>query len=85
MNNPILSNLALTILEIVSQQHDVHILAVKAQLLDMNRITGVKFNNSDFGDAVDQLESIGFIQRLKTQSEILISTDKGKSYLRSNV
>ncbi|MHA1941542.1 MAG: hypothetical protein ACXACP_04535 [Candidatus Hodarchaeales archaeon] len=85
MNNPILSNLALTILEIVSQQQDVHILVVKGQIQDMAKITGGGFDNSEFNNALSQLESIEFVQRLPTNSDLLVSTDKGKSYLQSNV
>ena len=85
MNDRNLSNLALTIIEIINQQYNVHVLVVKGQIQDMMKITGKKLDNSEFKDAITHLEAIKFIQRLSTNSDVLILTEEGKKFLQSNI
>ena len=85
MNSLELSNLELTIMEIVSQQHDVHILVVKGQIQDMMKITGKNLDDSEFNNALTQLESIKFIQRLSTNSNVLVLTKEGNKFIKSNI
>ena len=85
MKIPKLSNLELTIIEIVSQQHDVHILVVKGQIQDMMKITGKLLDDSEFNNALTRLESIKFIQRMSTNSDILVITKEGKKFIQSNI
>ena len=76
-----LSNIALSILEIIGQQHDVHILLVKGQLQEMSKITDHTVKNSEFEEAIDMLEEKNLIERHEFNTDTLIITSEGKDYL----
>ena len=73
-----LSNLSLSILEIIAQQRDIHILLVKGQLQEMNRNTGRTLEDSDFNNAIYELEQRELIKELETNPKSYIITSKGK-------
>ena len=79
MNEIELSNLSLSILEIIAQQRDIHILLVKGQLQEMNKITGQTLEDSDFNNSIYELEQKGLIKELETKPKSYIITSKGKS------
>ena len=76
-----LSNITLSILEIIGQQHDVHILLVKGQLQEMSKITGHSISSDKFEGAIDQLEEKNLIKRLEFKTDTLIITPEGRNYL----
>ena len=76
-----ISNLALSILEIIFQQRNVHILIVKGQLQEMSKITGQDLNDSEFEEAIQQLEEKKLIKKISHRKDVLILTSKGKEYL----
>ena len=76
-----ISNVAQTILEIIAQQQDVHILLVKGQLQEMSKITDQKFNLSEFDEAIQLLENTNLIERLKFKKDTFIITSEGKEHL----
>jgi hypothetical protein len=76
-----ISNLALSILEIIAQQRNVHILVIKGQLQEMSKITGKILDNSQFDQAIQQLEEKKLIKKINPKKDTLILTPKGKEYL----
>ncbi|MHA1993297.1 MAG: hypothetical protein ACW97Z_02030 [Candidatus Hodarchaeales archaeon] len=81
MNEAELSNLSLSILEIIAQQRDIHILLVKGQLQEMSKITGQTLEDSDFNNAIHELEQKDLIKELESKPKSYTSTSKGKSVL----
>ncbi len=81
MNEVELSNLSLSILEIIAQQRDIHILLVKGQLQEMSKITGQTLEDSDFNNAIHELEQKDLIKELESKSKSYILTSKGKLVL----
>ena len=79
MNDSELTNLFLSILEIISQQRDIHILLVKGQLQEINKVTGKTLEDSDFEQAVHQLEKRGLITEIESRPNSFVLTSKGKS------
>ena len=80
MNEKNLSNLSLSILEIISEQRNVHSLVIKGQLLDLNKITGSNLSGSEIDDTLILLEKSGLIKELETPKTFSI-TEKGMNYL----
>ena len=78
MNERELSNLSLSILEIIAQQRDIHILIVKGQLQEMNKAIGQTLIDTDFEEAIHQLEEKDLIKELEMKSKSYILTSKGK-------
>jgi hypothetical protein len=76
-----ISKLALSVLEIVSQQRNVHILVAKGQLQEMSKITGQSLDDSEFEKACLQLEDKKLIKKIGAKKNTLILTPKGKEYL----
>ena len=81
MNDSELTNLSLSILEIISQQRDIHILLVKGQLQEMNKVTGKTLDDSDFEQAVHQLEKRGLIKEIESRPNSFVLTSKGNNYV----
>jgi predicted transcriptional regulator len=81
VNEAELSNLSLSILEIIAQQRDIHILLVKGQLQEMSKITGQTLEDSDFNNAIHELEQKDLIKELESKPKSYTSTSKGKSVL----
>ncbi len=81
MNDSELTNLSLSILEIISQQRDIHILLVKGQIQQMNKITGQTLEDSDFEQAVHQLEQRGLIKEIESRPDSFVLTSKGNMYV----
>jgi predicted transcriptional regulator len=81
VNESELSNLSLSILEIIAQQRDIHILLVKGQLQEMNKRIGQTLEDSDFEVAIHQLEEKNLIKELETKPKSYILTSKGRSFV----
>ena len=75
------TNLAQSILEIIAQKRDVHILMVKGQLQEISKITGRSLDNSKFEETIQQLEKKKLIKKIDPKNDIIILTSKGKEYL----
>ncbi len=80
MNEQKLSNISLSILEIISEQRNVHSLVIKGQIQDLNKITGNLVSDSKIEETLVQLEKTGLIKQLKTPKTFAI-TEKGLNYL----
>ncbi len=76
-----LSNLSITILEIIAEQRDIPILLVKGLLQEMNKSMGINVEDSAFNLSVQHLEDEGFIKKLNTKPISYAITAEGKNYL----
>lgn len=81
MSDETLTNIELTILEIISQHRDVHFLSVMAQIQQMNSITGQSFDKKAFNESLVELEKKGYIRRLPSNPETFGITEKGQELL----
>ena len=75
-----LSNLSLTILEIISEQRNVHSLIIKGQIQEMSQLTGKTVSDSEINDAIDHLVTKNLIKQLPTPNTYVL-TEEGKNYL----
>ena len=75
-----LSNISFSILEILSEQRNVHSLVIKGQIQELNKITGWTINDSEIDRAIEQLEQSLWIKQLTTP-KIYAITEEGMNYL----
>ena len=75
-----LSNISLSILEIISEQRNVHNLVIKGQNQEINKITGHSIKDSEIEETIEQLVLSGLIRQLATPKTYAI-TAEGKNYL----
>jgi len=75
-----LSNISLSILEILSEQRNVHSLVIKGQIQELNKVTGQPVNDSEIEESIEQLVQSGLIKQLTTPKTFTI-TEEGKNYL----
>ena len=80
MKKPNLSNISLSILEIISEQRNVHSLVIKGQIQELNKITGRSVNDSEIEIEIEHLEQAGLIKQLTTPNTFAI-TEEGTNYL----
>lgn len=83
MTDEKVTNLEITILEIISQHRDLHALNIMAQIQEMNRITGQEFDKDMFIESMNRLEKNGYIRRLVNNPETFGITEKGDTLLES--
>lgn len=76
-----LSNMELTIIEIISQHRDIHFLNIMAQIEQMNSITGQPFDKKVFDENLVGLEKKGYIRRLPSNPETFGITEKSRELL----
>ena len=81
MTEKSLSNMDLTILEIVSQHRDIHFLSILAQIKQMFTIIGQSFDKDLFKESLTKLEKEEYIKRLNSDPETFGLTQKGKDFL----
>ncbi|MHA1237142.1 MAG: hypothetical protein ACTSQ9_05740 [Candidatus Hodarchaeales archaeon] len=75
-----LSNISLSILEIISEQRNVHCLVIKGQIQELNKITGRSVEDSEIEREIEHLEQTGLIKQLTTPNTFTI-TEEGTNYL----
>lgn len=75
-----LSNISLSILEIISEQRNVHNLVIKGQIQELNKITGHSIKDSEIEETTEQLVVSGLIRQLATPKTFTI-TEEGMNYL----
>ena len=75
-----LTNLCLTILEIISEQRNVHSVVIKGQVQEMNKLTGENVTDLEINDAIQHLIQSNLIKQLPTPNTYVI-TEEGKNYL----
>jgi predicted transcriptional regulator len=75
-----LSNISSSILEIISEQRNVHSLVIKGQTQELNKFTGRLVSDSEVEEAIEQLEQNGLIEQLTTPVTFKI-TEEGEKYL----
>ena len=83
MSDESATNLELSILEIVSQHRDIHILNIMNQIKQMTMITGQSFDKNAFNESIVGLEKKGYIKRLVTNPDTFGITEKGINLLES--
>lgn len=76
-----LSNMELTIIEIISQHRDLHFLNIMAQIQQMSSVTGQSFDKKVFDESLVELEKKGYIRRLPSNPETFGITKKGRELL----
>ena len=81
MSDEILTNMELTILEIVSQHRDIHFLNILAQVKQMATLTTQTFDKKLFDESLANLEKKECIKRHVTNPETFGITEKGKDLL----
>ena len=81
MPDETLSNMELTIIEIISQHRDIHFLNIMAQIQQMSSITGQSFDKKTFDASLEKLEKRGYIRRLPSNPETFGIAEKGKEVL----
>ena len=83
MSDKSATNLELSILEIVSQHRDIHLLSIMDQIKQMTMITSQSFDKNAFKESIEGLEKKGYIQRLVTNPDTFGITEKGVNLLES--
>ncbi len=83
MSDESATNLELSILEIVSQHRDIHILNIMNQIKQLSMITSQSFDKNALMESIEGLEKKGYIKRLVTNPDTFGITDKGTSLLES--
>ena len=81
MSDEMITNMELSIIEIISQHRDVHFLSIMAQIQQMSSITNQPFNKNQFDESLVKLERKGFIRRLPSNPETFGITEKGRELL----
>ncbi|MFX0015170.1 MAG: hypothetical protein ACFFB2_10235 [Promethearchaeota archaeon] len=81
MSDEVLTNMELTILEIISQHRDIHLLNIMEQVKQMTIITSQIFDKKLFNESLERLEKNGHIKRHITNPEIFGITEKGSELL----
>lgn len=81
MSDEMLTNMELTIIEIISQHRDIHFLNIMAQIQQMSGITGQSFDKKTFDVSLEKLEKRGYIRRLPSNPETFGITEKGQELL----
>ena len=81
MSNEVLTNMELTIIEIISQHRDIHLLNILAQIQQLSSITGQSFDKKVFDENLAGLEKKGYIRRLSSNPETFGITEKGRELL----
>lgn len=81
MSEEQISNIELTILEIISQHRDIHYLNIMAQIKQMSNITDQSFNKNLFEESLAGLEKKEYIRRLPSNPETFGITEKGRDLL----
>lgn len=76
-----LSNMEISILEIISQHRDVHLLNIMAQLKQMTTITGQLFDKKQFMESIERLEHLDHIKRLSSNDQTFRLTETGKDLI----
>ncbi|MFX0152774.1 MAG: hypothetical protein ACFFAJ_18480, partial [Candidatus Hodarchaeota archaeon] len=66
------SNIEQTILDILLLHRDIHRRTIKAQMMEMSKITRQKFENDLFEESLVNLEKKGYIKRSKTETDTFI-------------
>ena len=81
MSDEMLTNMELSIIEIISQHRDIHFLNVMAQIQQMSGVTGQSFDKIVFDKSLVELEKKGYIRRLPSNPETFGLTEKGRELL----
>ncbi|MFW9904933.1 MAG: hypothetical protein ACFFFH_11415 [Candidatus Thorarchaeota archaeon] len=81
MSDETLTNMELTIIEIISQHRDIHFLNIMAQIQQMSSITGQPFDKKAFNKSLMELEKKGYIRRLPSNPETFGITEKSQELL----
>ncbi len=81
MSNEMLTNMELTIIEIISQHRDIHFLNIMAQIQQMSSVTGHSLDKKVFDESLVELEKKGYIRRLPSNPETFGITEKGRELL----
>ncbi|UCG02335.1 MAG: hypothetical protein JSW11_22450 [Candidatus Heimdallarchaeota archaeon] len=81
MSNEMLSNMELSIIEIISQHRDIHFLSIMTQIQQMSGITGQSFDKKVFDESLVKLEEKGYIRRLPSNPETFGITEKGRELI----
>ncbi|MFW9779295.1 MAG: hypothetical protein ACFFE8_10625 [Candidatus Heimdallarchaeota archaeon] len=79
-----LSNMELTILEIITQQRDIHIPVIMGQVQSMFTATGQPFDKALFRGSLLRLEKLGLIEKRKypnSSMETAVVTEKGRALI----
>ena len=76
-----LTNMELSIIEIISQHRDIHFLNIMAQIQQMSSITNQPFDKKVFDEGLVELERKGYIKRLPSNPETYGITEKGRELL----
>ncbi|MHA2226200.1 MAG: hypothetical protein ACXAC8_13410 [Candidatus Hodarchaeales archaeon] len=76
-----LSNMDISILEIISQHRDIHLLSIMAQIKQMTTITAQIFNKNQFMENIERLERLGHIRRLPSNDQTFCLTQTGKDLI----
>jgi hypothetical protein len=81
MSDEMLTNMELSIIEIISQHRDIHFLNIMAQIQQMSSITNQSFDRRLFDENLAELERKGYIRRLPSNPETFGITEKGREML----
>ncbi|UCE14381.1 MAG: hypothetical protein JSV04_04185 [Candidatus Heimdallarchaeota archaeon] len=76
-----LTNMEITILEIISQHRDIHFLNILAQIQQMFAMTSQSFDKNLFKKSLTKLEKEEYIKRLISDPETFGLTQKGGDIL----
>ncbi|MFX1516251.1 MAG: hypothetical protein ACFFC6_08080, partial [Promethearchaeota archaeon] len=80
-SDEMITNMELSIIEIISQHRDIHFLSIMAQIQQMSSITNQPFNKNQFNESLAKLEMKGYIRRLPSNPETFGITEKGRELL----
>ena len=75
-----LSNLSLTILEIISEQRNVHKMVIQGQIQEINQVTGKNVTDLEINEAINNLIQVKLVKQLSMPNTYTI-TEKGKDYV----
>ncbi len=76
-----MSNMELSILEIISQHRDAHRINIMGQMIEMYKHTGQSFDKALFRRNLLKLEKKRYIKRSESDTEVFIITPDGKEQL----
>jgi predicted transcriptional regulator len=80
-NEVSMSNMELSILEIVAQHRGAHRINIMGQMIEMYKHTGQSFDKALFRRSLLKLEKKGYIKRSESDTETFIITSEGKEFL----
>ena len=76
-----ISHVEQTILDIMAQFPDIHLLNIMAQLKELYTITSQDFNNDLFEMGMEKLEKLEYIKRIPSNPDSFTLTTKGREFL----